>query len=50
MDPPGPNPQADMDPPRPNPSADFDPPTKLSENNIFNVIVKMDDTLRSSAY
>ena len=26
------------------------PPTKLSENIILNVLVKMDDTLRSSAY
>ena len=32
------------------PSADLDPPTKLSENIILNVLVKMDDTLRSSAY
>ena len=30
--------------------ADLDPPTKLSENIILNVLVKMDDTLRSSAY
>ena len=37
-------------PPRPNPLADLDPPTKLSENIILNVLVKMDDTLRSSAY
>ena len=34
----------------PPPSADLDPPTKLSENIILNVLVKMDDTLRSSAY
>ena len=32
------------------PSADLDPPTKLSENIILNLLVKMDDTLRSSAY
>ena len=32
------------------PSADLDLPTKLSENIILNVLVKMDDTLRSSAY
>ena len=32
------------------PSADLDPPTKLSENIILNVLVKMDDNLRSSAY
>ena len=32
------------------PSADLDPPTKLSENIILNVLVKMDDTLRSSAH
>ena len=32
------------------PSADLDLPTKLSENIILNVQVKMDDTLRSSAY
>ena len=37
---------ADMEPP----SADLDPPTKLSENIILNVLVKMDDTLRSRAY
>ena len=55
-DPPGPNPLADMDPPGPNTLADLDPlrgfgpPTKLSENIVFNVLVKMDDTLRSSAY
>ena len=42
---PGPNLLTDMDP-----SADLDPPTKLSENIILNVLVKMDDTLRSSAY
>ena len=57
--PPGPNPLADMDPPGPNTLADLDPPpriwtpqqlTKLSENIILNVPVKMDDTLRSSAY
>ena len=55
--PPGPNPLADMDPPGPNPladleppSADLDPPTKLSENIILNVLIKTDDTLRSSAY
>ena len=49
---PGPNPLADMDPPPPRPNllADLDPPTKLSENIILNVLVKMDDTLRSSAY
>ena len=45
--PPRSNPLADLDPP---PSADLDPPTKLSENIILNVLVKMDDTLRSSAY
>ena len=55
-DPPGPNPLADMDPPGPNTLADLDPlrgfgpPTKLSENIVLNVLVKMDDTLRSSAY
>ena len=38
---PGSNPLRDMDPP----SADLDPPTKLSESIIFNVLVKMDDTL-----
>ena len=32
------------------PLADMDPPTKLSENIILNVLVKMDDTLRSSAH
>ena len=32
------------------PSADLNPPPKLSENIILNVLVKMDDTLRSSAY
>ena len=32
------------------PSADLDLPTKLSENIILNLLVKMDDTLRSSAY
>ena len=33
------------------PSADLaPPPTKLSENIILNVLVKMDDTLRSSTY
>ena len=37
---PGPNPLADLDP----------PPTKLGENIILNVLVKMDNTLRSSAY
>ena len=37
-------------PPGPNPLADMDPPTKLSENIILNVLVKMDDTLRFSAY
>ena len=61
LDPPVPNPLADMDPPPPGPNslADLDPPpriwtlqqlTKLSENIILNVPVKMDDTLRSSAY
>ena len=29
---------------------DYDPPTKLSENIILNVLLNMDDTLRSSAY
>ena len=55
--PPGSNPLADMDPQSksesgygPPPSADLDPPTKLSENIILNVLVKMDDNLRSSAY
>ena len=59
--PPGPNPLADMDrgvhirkriwtPPGPNLLADLDPSTKLSENIILNVLVKMDDTLRSRAY
>ena len=28
----------------------FYPPTKLSENIILSVLVKMDDTLRSSGY
>ena len=46
-------------PPGPHSLADLDPPpriwtpqqlTKLSENIILNVPVKMDDTLRSSAY
>ena len=34
------------------PLREFGPPntTKLSENTILNVLVKMDDTLRSSAY
>ena len=32
------------------PSANLDPPTKLSENIVLNVPVKMDDTLRPSAY
>ena len=46
---------ANLDPPRfgspgPNPLADMDPPTKLSENIIFNVLVKRDDSLRSSEY
>ena len=36
----------DLDPP----SADLDSPIKLSENIILNVLVKMDDTLRSSVY
>ena len=36
--------------PGPNPLADMDPPTKLSENIILNLLVKMDDTLRFSAY
>ena len=45
MDPPGPNTLADLDPLR-----EFGPPTKLSENIVLNVLVKMDDTLRSSAY
>ena len=40
----------DPPPPGSNPLADLDPPTKLSENIILNVLVKMDDTLRSSAY
>ena len=44
--PPGPNPLADIDPP----SADLDPPIKLSENIILNVLIKMDDTLRSREY
>ena len=47
---PGPNPLADMDLPGPNLLADLDPLTKLSENIILNVLVKMDDTLRSRAY
>ena len=44
-------------PPVPNPLADLDPlrgfgppPTNLNENIILNVLVKMDDTLRSSAF
>ena len=32
------------------PSADLDLSPKLSENIILNVLVKMDDTLHSSAY
>ena len=41
----------DLDPTRFGPpSADLDPPTKLSENIILNVLIKMDDTLRSSAH
>ena len=42
---------------RPGVAADLDPPpriwtlpTKLSENIILNFLVKVDDTLRSSAY
>ena len=31
-------------------SLDYDPPTKLTENIILNVLLNMDDTLRSSAY
>ena len=42
----GPNPLADIDPP----PWIWTPPTKLSENIILNVLVKMDDTLRSNAY
>ena len=30
--------------------ADLDPLPKLSENIVLNVLVKKDDTLRSSAY
>ena len=48
---------ADLDPPRfgppgPNPLADSPriSSTKLSENIILKVLVKMDDTLRSRAY
>ena len=55
---------ADLDPPRFGPpkiwtprsksasgfSADLDPSTKLSENIILKVLIKMDDTLRSRAY
>ena len=37
-------------PPGPNTLADLDSPTKLSENIVLNVPVKMVDTLRSSAY
>ena len=48
--PPGPNPLADMDLPGPNLLADLDPSTKLSENIILNVLLKMDDTLRSRAH
>ena len=44
--PPGPNTLADLAPPSP----DLNPPTKLSENIVFNVLVKKDDTLRSSAH
>ena len=29
---------------------DYDPATKLTENIILNVLLNMDDTLRSSAY
>ena len=32
------------------PSADLDPPTKLRENIIFYVLVKINNTLRSSTY
>ena len=54
--PPGPNQLADKDPPVQirwriwTPLRGFGPPTKLSENIVLNVPVKMDDTLRSSAY
>ena len=49
--PPGPNPLTDIDPPPgPNLLADLDPSTKLSENIILDVLVKMGDTLRSRAY
>ena len=34
----------------PPPSADLDPATKLNEKIILSVLVKTDDTLRSSAY
>ena len=45
--PPGPNPLADLDPP----PRIWTPPTKLSENIILtSVLIKMDNTLRSSAY
>ena len=51
---PGPNPLADLDSPGPNPLTDLDPPpppTKPSENIILtSVLVKIDNTLRSSAY
>ena len=41
----------DLDPTRFGPpSTDLDPPTKLSENIILNVLIKLDDTLRSSAH
>ena len=42
----GPNQLADMDPP----SADLDLPTELSANIILNILAKIDNTLRFSAY
>ena len=56
MDPPGPNPLADMDPPVQirqrtwTPSENLDPPAKLSEKIILEALVEVDNTLRSRAY
>ena len=36
--------------PGPNPLANMDPPTKLSESIILNVLLEIDNTLRSSAH
>ena len=40
----------DLDPPGPNPQADMDPPTELSEKIILNVLVEIDNTLHFSVY